>query len=59
MVITSVVSRAKEKLDLASRDRFDFAFNDGKSIEKLKWWKPEPEWFQELRELYVRKYKAA
>ncbi|MEH6630728.1 MAG: extracellular solute-binding protein [Halopseudomonas aestusnigri] len=55
----SVVTRAKEGLDLASRDRFDFAFNEGEALEKLYWWKPEPKWFQELRELYVRKYKAA
>ncbi len=55
----SVVTGAEEKLDLASRDRFNFAYNNGEAIENLYWWKPEPKWFRDLRDLYVRKYKAA
>ncbi len=55
----SVVVGAESGLDLASRDRFDFAYNSGQSIENLYWWKPEPKWFQDLRNLYVKKYKAA
>ncbi|MFD2206423.1 extracellular solute-binding protein [Kiloniella antarctica] len=55
----SVVTEAKDRLDLASRDRFNFAFNDGAAMDNLNWWRPEPKWFQELREVYVRKYQAA
>lgn len=55
----SVVKDAHNELDLASQERFNFSYNDAKAIDDLYWLKPEPAWFRDLRDIYVRKYVEA
>jgi spermidine/putrescine transport system substrate-binding protein len=50
---------AEKALDEGQRERFKYAYNDGKAISQLYWWKPEAQWFQQLRNEYIDKYQAA
>lgn len=55
----SAMAGAEEYLDPSAKEKFNYAYNDGKAIEQLYWWKPEPQWFQQVRAQYIEKYEAA
>ena len=42
-----------------AQEKFAYAYNDGALIENLYWWKPEPQWFQQLRQQYIERFEAA
>ena len=46
-------------LNADAQEKFNYAYNEGALIENLYWWKPEPQWFQQLRQEYIERYEAA
>lgn len=50
---------AAEHLVPDAQEKFNYAYNNGELIANLYWWKPEPQWFQQLRQEYIERYEAA
>jgi len=50
---------ASEYLEPDLREKFNYAYDNGAMIDRLYWWKPEPQWFQQLRAQYIERYEAA
>ena len=42
-----------------AREKFNYAYNNGALIDQLYWWKPEPQWFLQVRQEYIERYEAA
>lgn len=55
----SAMQGAEQYLEASAKEKFNYAYNDGNAIEQLYWWKPEPQWFQQVRAQYIEKYEAA
>ena len=55
----SAAQGAAEFLVPDAQEKFNYAYNDGALIDNLYWWKPEPQWFQQLRQEYIERYEAA
>lgn len=55
----SAARGASEYLTDDLKEKFNYAYNDGALIDNLYWWKPEPQWFQQLRQEYIERYEAA
>lgn len=55
----SAADGAAAFLNADAQEKFNYAYNNGDLISNLYWWKPEPQWFQQLRQEYIERYEAA